>query len=94
MSISYHEEEVMPIRKITSLPQGTFIGKVAIENDSPIQQPVFCGAIQIDLDEYARKEREAKEMRLSRWRRWHAFQVCPFRQRWQTSVNTKSVIQM
>ena len=62
VSISYHEEEVMPIRKITSLPQGTFIGKVAIENDSPIQQPFFCGAIQIDLDEYARKEREAKEI--------------------------------
>ena len=61
-SESYHEEEVMPIRKITSLPQGTFIGKVAIENNSPIQQPFFCGAIQIDLDEYARKEKEAREI--------------------------------
>lgn len=60
VSISYHEEEVMPIRKITSLPQGTFIGKVAIENDSPITQPFFCGAIQIDMEEYARKEREAE----------------------------------
>ena len=62
VSISYHEEEVMPIRKITSLPQGTFIGKVAIENDSPLKQPFFCGAIQIDLEEYARKERETKEI--------------------------------
>ena len=62
MSISYHEEEVMPIRKITSLPQGTFIGKVAVENDSPILQPFFCGAIQIDLQEYARTEREAREI--------------------------------
>ena len=62
VNISYHEEEVMPVRKITSLPQGTFIGKVAIENDSPIRQPFFCGAIQIDLDEYARKEREAREI--------------------------------
>ncbi|MBP3258336.1 MAG: type IV secretory system conjugative DNA transfer family protein [Bacteroidales bacterium] len=62
VSISYHEEEVMPIRKITSLPQGTFIGKVAVENDSPILQPFFCGAIQIDLQEYARKEREAQEI--------------------------------
>ena len=62
VSISYHEEEVMPIRKITSLPQGTFIGKVAVENDSPILQPFFCGAIQIDLQEYARKEREAREI--------------------------------
>ena len=60
VSISFHEEEVMPIRKITSLPQGTFIGKVAIENDSPIKQPFFCGAIQIDMQEYARKEKEAK----------------------------------
>ena len=62
VSISYHEEEVMPIRKITSLPQGTFIGKVAVENDSPILQPFFCGAIQIDLQEYARKEREAEDI--------------------------------
>ena len=52
----------MPIRKITSLPQGTFIGKVAIENNSPIRQPFFCGAIQIDMEEYARKQREAKEL--------------------------------
>ena len=62
VNISYHEEEVMPIRKITSLPQGTFIGKVAIENNSPIRQPFFCGAIQIDMEEYARKQREAKEL--------------------------------
>ena len=62
VSISYHEEEVMPIRKITSLPQGTFIGKVAIENDSPVKQPFFCGAIQIDLEEYARKQREAEDI--------------------------------
>ena len=59
VSISYHEEEVMPIRKITSLPQGTFIGKVAVENGSPIRQPFFCGAIQIDIEEFRRKESEA-----------------------------------
>ena len=62
VSVSYHEEEIMPIRKITSLPQGTFIGKVAIENGSPISQPFFCGAIQIDMAEYERKEREAREI--------------------------------
>lgn len=56
VSISYHEEEIMPIRKITSLPQGTFIGKVAVDNGSPVQQPFFCAAIQIDMDEYARKK--------------------------------------
>ena len=62
LNISYHEEEVMPIRKITTLPQGTFIGKVAVENDSPVRQPFFCGAIQIDLEDYRRREKEAKEI--------------------------------
>ena len=62
VNISFHEEEVMPIRKITSLPQGTFIGKVAIENNSPVKQPFFCGAIQIDLEEFKRKEREAEDI--------------------------------
>lgn len=57
VSISFHEEEIMPIRKITSLPQGTFIGKVAVENDTPIEQPFFCGAIQIDMEEYAEKKK-------------------------------------
>ena len=60
VNISFHEEEIMPIRKITSLPQGTFIGKVAVDNESPVKQPFFCGAIQIDMDEYTRKEREAE----------------------------------
>ena len=62
VNISFHEEEVMPVRKITTLPQGTFIGKVAIENGSPIRQPFFCGAIQIDMEEYHRREAEAKEL--------------------------------
>lgn len=60
VSISYHEEEVMPIRKITTLKQGTFVGKVALDYDSPIEQPFFCGAIQIDLDEYKEKQRSAQ----------------------------------
>ena len=62
VNISYHEEDVMPVRKITTLPQGTFIGKVAIENGSPIRQPFFCGTIQIDMDEYGRKEAEAEDI--------------------------------
>lgn len=62
LNISYHEEEIMPIRKITSLPQGTFIGKVAIDNTTPISQPFFCGSIQIDMEEYARKSAAAKEI--------------------------------
>jgi len=62
ISISYHEEEVMPIRKITTMPQGTFIGKVAVDNKVPIEQPFFCGAIQIDMDEYARKKASEKDL--------------------------------
>ena len=62
VNISFHEEEVMPVRKITSLPQGTFIGKVAVDNDSPVRQPFFCGAIQIDMDDYRRKESEAEDL--------------------------------
>lgn len=62
VNISFHEEEVMPIRKITSLPQGTFIGKVAVDNQSHIRQPFFCGAIQIDMEEYRRKEAAAEEI--------------------------------
>ena len=62
VNISFHEEEVMPIRKITSLPQGTFIGKVAVDNASPIRQPFFCGAIQIDMEEFRRKEASAEEI--------------------------------
>lgn len=62
VSISFHEEEVMPIRKITTLPQGTFIGKVAIDNNTPIEQPFFCGSIQIDMDEYRAKQKRALPM--------------------------------
>lgn len=62
LNISYHEEEVMPVKKITTLPQGTFIGKVAVENGSPIRQPFFCGAIQIDMEEYRRKEAQAEDI--------------------------------
>ncbi len=62
LNISFHEEEIMPIRKITSLPQGTFIGKVAVDNKTPIGQPFFCGSIQIDMEEYARKSTIAKDI--------------------------------
>lgn len=62
VSVSFHEEEVMPVRKITSLPQGTFIGKVAVDNGSPIRQPFFCGAIQVDMEGWRRKEAEAVDI--------------------------------
>ena len=62
VNISYHEEDVMPVRKITTLPQGTFVGKVATENGSPIRQPFFCGAIRIDMDEWARRRKESRPL--------------------------------
>ena len=62
VSISYHEEEIMPIRKITSLPQGTFIGKVAVDNGSPVEQPFFCASIQIDMEEYKRRKAQEKDI--------------------------------
>lgn len=62
VNISYHEEEVMPIRKITTLPQGTFVGKVAVDNGVPIEQPFFCGAIQIDMDAYRERQKRAVPM--------------------------------
>ncbi len=62
LNISYHEEEIMPIRKITSLPQGTFIGKVAVDNTTPMAQPFFCGSIQIDMAEDAKKRASAQEL--------------------------------
>ncbi len=62
VNISFHEEEIMPIRKITSLPQGTFIGKVAVDQGTPIGQPFFCGAIQVDMKEYRRRKRREKEL--------------------------------
>jgi len=48
ISISYHQEELMPISKIETLTQGYFFGKVADNNDTPIEKKFFCGEIQID----------------------------------------------
>ena len=48
ISISFHQEELMPISKIETLTQGYFFGKVADNNDTPIRKKFFCGEIQID----------------------------------------------
>jgi hypothetical protein len=48
ISISFHQEELMPISKIETLTQGYFFGKVADNNDTPIEKKFFCGEIQID----------------------------------------------
>lgn len=44
---SFHDEELMPIRKIETLTQGYFFGKVADNNSTPIAKKLFCGEIQI-----------------------------------------------
>ena len=48
VSISFQQEELMPISKIETLTQGYFFGKIADNNDTPIQKKFFCGEIQID----------------------------------------------
>lgn len=47
LQMSYHDEELMPIRKIETLTQGYFFGKVADNNNTPIARKLFCGEIQI-----------------------------------------------
>ena len=64
ISISFHQEELMPISKIETLTQGYFFGKVADNNDTPIQKKFFCGEIQIDLERF--KERNKSNRKLPR----------------------------
>ncbi len=45
VSSSKHETEIMPIRRIETLSQGVFIGKVADNNDTKIRDKLFCGEI-------------------------------------------------
>ena len=62
ISISFHQEELMPISKIETLTQGYFFGKVADNNDTPIQKKLFCGEIQIDVERW--KERNKSNRKL------------------------------
>lgn len=55
VSVSFHQEELMPISKIETLTQGFFFGKVADNNDTRIEKKFFCGEIQIDLDRWKKK---------------------------------------
>ena len=48
LQVSFHDEELMPIRKIETLTQGYFFGKVADNNATPIKKKLFCGEIQIN----------------------------------------------
>ena len=55
---SFHDEELMPIRKIETLTQGYFFGKVADNNSTPIAKKLFCGEIQIDPSRFPGKTTE------------------------------------
>lgn len=55
---SFHDEELMPIRKIETLTQGYFFGKVADNNSTPIAKKLFCGEIQIDPSRFPGKATE------------------------------------
>lgn len=46
LNISFHEEDVMPVRKISTLPSGTFIGRVAVDNDTKMKQNFFCARLK------------------------------------------------
>lgn len=62
MNYSFHDEELMPIRKIETLTQGYFFGKVADNNSTPIAKKLFCGEILIDMRKYEEKQRTARKL--------------------------------
>ena len=55
LNVSFHDEELMPIRKIETLTQGYFFGKIADNNSTPIAKKLFCGEIQIDPERFPGK---------------------------------------
>lgn len=49
VSTSYQLQEILPASKIETLSQGYFFGKVADNNDTPIDRKLFCGEILVDM---------------------------------------------
>lgn len=47
-SISFQLEEILPASKIGTLSQGTFVGRVADNFETPIERKLFCGSIDVD----------------------------------------------
>lgn len=45
-----HETEIMPIRRIETLSQGMFFGKVSDTNSMKIDDKLFCGEVQRDVE--------------------------------------------
>ena len=62
VSVSFHQEELMPISKIETLTQGYFFGKVADNNNTRIEKKLFCGEIQIDIEAWKRKEKTNQKL--------------------------------
>ena len=61
-TLSFHQEEIMPVSRIETLTQGHFLGKVADNNSTPIARKLFCGEIQIDMDRYRAKQKMRKPL--------------------------------
>lgn len=57
---SFQQQEILPQSRIETLSQGYFFGRVADNNDNQIAEKLFCGEIQIDMDEY--KKTHSKEV--------------------------------
>lgn len=62
MNYSFHDEELMPIRKIETLTQGYFFGKVADNNETPIEKKLFCGEILIDMKKFNEKQKTNQKL--------------------------------
>lgn len=62
VNVSFHQEELLPIRTIEGLTSGYFFGKVADNNETPIRKKFFCGEIQIDVDAWNAKMASAQDI--------------------------------
>ena len=62
ISISFHQEELMPISKIETLTQGYFFGKVADNNETPVEKKFFCGEIQIDVERWKQRKKTNRKL--------------------------------
>lgn len=61
-STSYHEEDLLPINKISNLSQGQFFGAVADSNKEKIKQKMFFGDIVVDVEAVTKEEAEFKPL--------------------------------
>lgn len=62
ITTSFQMEEILPQSKIETLTQGTFVGKVADNFDTPIDRKLFCGSIVIDQKERDRDKANWKKL--------------------------------